>query len=116
MDDFKLCPKFESAFELLGKRWNGLIIRVMLSGKRRFSDISAMIPHLSDRMLVERLKELETTGIVERHVYPETPVRIEYELTQKGRELERVMDHVQIWANKWFGATNDKLEEQIDES
>jgi DNA-binding HxlR family transcriptional regulator len=102
MDDFKLCPKFESAFELLGKRWTGLIIRVMLSGKRRFSDISAMIPHLSDRMLVERLKELETAGIVERHVYPETPVRVEYELTEMGHDLEPVMDQLEEWANKWF--------------
>jgi DNA-binding HxlR family transcriptional regulator len=102
MDDFKLCPKFESAFELLGKRWTGLIIRVMLSGKRRFSDISAMVPHLSDRMLVERLKELETAGIVERHVYPETPVRVEYELTEMGHDLEPVMDQLEEWANKWF--------------
>jgi DNA-binding HxlR family transcriptional regulator len=101
MDDLKLCPKFESAFEVLGKRWTGLIIRVMLSDKCRFSDISAMIPHLSDRMLAERLKELEATGIVERHVYPETPVRVEYKLTQKGRELEPAMDQVQEWANKW---------------
>lgn len=96
-----LCPKFESAFELLGKRWTGLIIRVMLSGKRRFSDIAAGIPNLSDRMLVERLKELETAGIVDRHVYPDTPVRVEYELTEKGRELAPVMDQVQKWADQW---------------
>jgi DNA-binding HxlR family transcriptional regulator len=115
MDDFKLCPKFESAFELLGKRWTGLIIRVMLSGRRRFSDISVMIPHLSDRMLVERLKELETAGIVERHVYPETPVRVEYELTEMGHELEPVMEQVQKWANKWFETMNE-LEEHTDES
>ncbi len=104
MTEFKLCPKFESAFELLGKKWTGMIIRVMLSGMRRFTDISAMIPHLSDRMLVERLKELEMAGLVERHVYPETPVRVEYELTEKGRELEPVMDQVQKWADKWFEA------------
>lgn len=105
MNDYKLCPKFESAFELLGKRWTGLIIRVMLSGIRRFSDIAEMIPHLSDRMLVERLKELEAAGIVERHVYPEMPVRVEYELTEKGRQLEPAMDQIQEWADKW---TTDK--------
>ncbi|WAH39119.1 helix-turn-helix transcriptional regulator [Alicyclobacillus dauci] len=102
MDETKMCPKFESAFELLGKRWNGLIIRAMLWGKNRFSDISEMIPQMSDRMLVERLKEMEAAGIVKREVYPDTPVRIEYMLTEKGRDLEAVMDQVQDWANKWI--------------
>lgn len=102
VEDIKMCPKFEAAFELLGKRWTGLIIRAMLSDRRRFSDISEMIPNLSDRMLVERLKEMESQGIVKRNVYPETPVRVEYELTERGRDLESVMDEVQTWANKWF--------------
>lgn len=102
MDELKLCPKFEAAFVLLGKRWTGMIIRVMLSGKHRFSDISAIIPHLSDRMLAERLRELENAGLVERYVYPETPVRVEYHLTAKGRQLENVMDEVQKWADEWF--------------
>ncbi|GMA60068.1 transcriptional regulator [Alicyclobacillus fastidiosus] len=97
-----MCPKFEAAFELLGKRWTGLIIRVMLQGRRRFSDISGMIPHLSDRMLVERLKELEAAEIVTRHVYPDMPIRVEYELTMKGQELAPVLDQVQEWANKWY--------------
>ncbi|GMA51038.1 transcriptional regulator [Alicyclobacillus contaminans] len=101
MADYQMCPKFESAFELLGKRWTGLIIHAMLSGKHRFSEIAEVIPHLSDRMLVERLKELENAGIVKRTVYPETPVRIEYHLTEKGRELQAVMEKVQDWANKW---------------
>lgn len=101
MDQLALCPRFESAFQLLGKRWNGLIIRAMLLGTTRFSDISEMIPQLSDRMLVERLKELQVEGIVERNVYPEIPVRVEYELTKKGRELERVMNQVQTWADVW---------------
>ncbi|HET7628197.1 MAG TPA: helix-turn-helix domain-containing protein [Bacillales bacterium] len=101
MDDLKLCPKFESAFTLLGKRWTGLIIRSLLSGCNRFGELSEMIPHMSDRMLVERLKELESVGIVKRTVYPETPVRIEYELTEKGKDLENVMDEIQAWADKW---------------
>jgi len=101
MVDTKMCPKFESAFEILGKRWTGLIIRALLSGCHRFGDMSDMIPQMSDRMLVERLKELEAADIVMRTVYPETPVRIEYELTQKGRDLSAVMDQVQRWADKW---------------
>ena len=97
----KMCPKFESAFDVLGKRWTGLIIRALLSGCHRFGDMSEMIPQMSDRMLTERLKELETSEIVKRTVYPETPVRIEYELTEKGKDLSTVMDQVQAWADKW---------------
>jgi DNA-binding HxlR family transcriptional regulator len=101
MENFHLCPKFESAFELLGKRWTGLIIRTLMSGQKRFTDISEAIPNMSARMLTERFKELENEGIVSRKVYPETPVRIEYELTEKGLELSSVMDEIQKWAEKW---------------
>src|SRR5690242_894677 len=101
MHDFHMCPKFENAFGLLGKRWTGLIIRVLLGGGKRFREISEMIPGMSDRMLTERFKELEAYGIVVRNVYPETPVRIEYQLTDKGRALEPVMDGLQRWADAW---------------
>ena len=103
MADYTLCPKFESAFQLLGKRWIGLIIRVLMNGPMRFKDISKIIPDLSDRVLSERFKELEEAGIVIRHVYPETPVRIEYELTEKGRSLNPMMDECQKWAEQWIG-------------
>ncbi len=88
MEKFHMCPRFENAFELLGKRWTGLIIRTLLNGQNRFSDIEEAIPNMSARMLTERFKELEKAGIILRKVYPETPVRIEYELTEKGRELQ----------------------------
>lgn len=96
-----MCPRFEAAFELLGKRWTGLIIRSLLNGAKRFSDIQEIIPGLSARMLTERFKQLEEQGIILRKVYPEMPVRIEYELTEKGRELEKAMDEIQKWAEKW---------------
>lgn len=102
MVDSHMCPKYEHAMGVLGKRWTGLIVTVLLEGSRRFSDISAMIPNMSDRMLVERFKELEATGIVSRKVYPETPVRIEYELTEKGKALEPVLDEVKKWAEAWI--------------
>ncbi|NWL87444.1 MULTISPECIES: winged helix-turn-helix transcriptional regulator [unclassified Paenibacillus] len=98
----QLCPRFELAFSLLGKRWNGLIIRTLMDGPRRFKDISNGIPSMSDKMLSERMKDLENEGILVRHVYPETPVRIEYELTDKGRALRPVMDQVQCWAEEWI--------------
>jgi DNA-binding HxlR family transcriptional regulator len=101
MEKIHLCPRFEAAFELLGKRWTGLIIRSLLSGAKRFSDIQDIIPALSARMLTERFKELEEQGILTRKVYPEMPVRIEYELTEKGRDLEKSMNEIQKWAEKW---------------
>lgn len=101
MGNYHICPKFENAFELLGKRWTGLIIRALLSGQKRFSDIAEAIPNMSARMLTERFKELEKAGIVIRKVYPEVPVRIEYELTEKGAELQKAMDEIQKWAEKW---------------
>jgi DNA-binding HxlR family transcriptional regulator len=101
MEKFHMCPRFENAFELLGKRWTGLIIRTLLNGQNRFSDIEGAIPNMSARMLTERFKELEKEGIIMRKVYPETPVRIEYELTEKGRDLQSAMDEIQKWAEKW---------------
>ncbi|GGJ10031.1 transcriptional regulator [Alicyclobacillus cellulosilyticus] len=107
MADLHLCPKFEAAFQLLGKCWTGLIIRALLDGPKRFKDVSDMIPGLSDRMLAKRFKELEAAGIVVRKVYPDTPVRIEYELTEKGRSLRAVMDEVQKWADRWMAEASD---------
>jgi DNA-binding HxlR family transcriptional regulator len=97
-----LCPKFETAFEILGKRWTGLIIQVLMNGPLRFKDISNMIPGMSDRMLTERFKELEQQGVLVRRVYPEMPIRIEYDLTEKGRALRDVMAEVQKWGDQWL--------------
>ena len=102
MKDFDLCPRFESAVTLIGKRWTGLIIEVLLQEPRRFSEIAQVISQVSDRMLAERLKELEAEGIVDRRVYPDTPVRVEYALTDKGRDLAPVMQALHRWANTWI--------------
>jgi DNA-binding HxlR family transcriptional regulator len=113
MEDLTMCPKFETAFQLLGKRWNGLIIRVLLHGPSRFRDISSHIPNMSDKMLVDRLKQLEINGIIQRKVYPETPVRIEYQLTSKGRALEPALDEIQSWAENWVeNETPEPVENQ----
>jgi DNA-binding HxlR family transcriptional regulator len=102
MKDFDMCPRFEAAVGLIGKRWTGLIIEVLLQQPQRFSEIAQSIPQVSDRMLAERLKELEAEGIVDRHVYPDTPVRVEYALTEKGRDLAPVMQALHDWANSWI--------------
>lgn len=102
MDYSRMCPKYESAAELLGKKWTGLIIRVLLGGPKRFKDMKEQIPDMSDKMLTDRMKELESLGILTRNVYPEMPVRIEYELTEKGRHLEEVIQSIQTWGENWL--------------
>ncbi len=76
-------------------------MRALMTGISRFSDLSEIVPGLSDRMLAERLKELEAEGVVRRTVYPETPVRIEYSLTEKGHDLEKAVRAVSEWAARW---------------
>lgn len=97
----QVCPKFHRAIELIGKRWTGAILRSLMDGPRRFSELLEAVPGLHDRVLSERLRELEAEGLVQRKVYPEVPVRIEYVLTEKGRDLERVIAEVQRWADRW---------------
>ncbi len=96
------CPRYHHAVELIGRRWTGAIVRAMLGGVCRFSDLTQTVPGLSDRMLSERLKELEAEGIVERQVYPDTPVRIEYHVTEKGRALASVVNSIAAWAETWL--------------
>lgn len=102
------CPAYTRAIEIVGRRWTGAIVRCMLAGATRFSEIVAAVPALSDRLLSERLKELEAEGIVERVVTPTTPVRIEYRLTDKGRALGAVVHAVAQWAERWGRDAGDR--------
>lgn len=99
--NISICPKYHKAVELVGRRWTGAILSALLKGATRFTDIVHAVPGLSDRLLSERLKELEAEGIVTRIVHPETPVRIEYQLTEKGLELNSVADALTNWAETW---------------
>jgi DNA-binding HxlR family transcriptional regulator len=96
------CPYYTRAIEIIGRRWTGAIVRSLLAGSTRFSDILGTVPELSDRLLSERLKELEAEGIVRRTVLPSTPVRIEYRLTDKGKALGSVVSVVGEWAERWI--------------
>ena len=98
------CPHFKKAIELIGKRWSGSILRALLDGPLRFSEIAARIPEISDRMLSMRLKELEAEGVVARSVAPTQPVTVSYELTEKGRSLETIITEAERWANEWLAA------------
>ena len=98
------CPLYHEAVELVGRRWTGAILRVLMDGPLRFSEIAQAVPELSDRLLSERMKELEARGIVERKVISGPPLRVEYELSEMGRELEPALSELQRWANRWLGS------------
>ncbi|PCK21166.1 transcriptional regulator [Bacillus pumilus] len=106
--EFQLCPHIQQAFLLLGKRWNGLIIHVLLDGPKRFKDLTDIIPSISQKMLAERLKELEQEGIIARTVLPETPVKVIYCLTEKGNALNDVFGEVSRWAGEYAGSHEKK--------
>ncbi|WP_342564730.1 helix-turn-helix domain-containing protein [Paenibacillus sp. FSL R7-0345] len=101
MKSVDLCPKLQKSMDIIGRRWTGLIIYQLLQGPQRFSTIEAALP-VSGRLLSERLKELEQEGIVLREVFPETPVRIQYSLTDKGQGLESVMRDLEKWSDAWI--------------
>lgn len=96
-----LCMRYQHAIEIIGKRWTGLILKVLLVGPLRFNELADQLQVVSDRMLSERLKELEGEGVIERRVLPETPVRVEYRLTAKGRALTPVIEEIEAWSRAW---------------
>jgi DNA-binding HxlR family transcriptional regulator len=98
------CHQFASLMNMLSRRWMGVILRVLLGGPRRFSEIMAAVPGLSDPLLTQRLRELETKSLVIRRVTPSSPVRVEYELTDAGKDLQRAVRVLSEWAEKWLPA------------
>lgn len=105
-DAENLCPRFHVAVELIGGRWTGAIISRLLGGRARYNELRAAIPEISDRMLSERLRALEGEGVLTRNVMPESPVRVEYELTTKGRALQESLDAIGKWATRWISAAD----------
>lgn len=97
-----VCQRFHLAVELIGRRWTGAILQVLLQGPARFSVIGASLPAITDRMLSERLRELEAEGLVARTVVPAVPVRVEYALTDKGRDLTPALEELGAWAHRWL--------------
>jgi DNA-binding HxlR family transcriptional regulator len=98
----QVCSRFHRAVELIGSRWTGAIIQTLLQGKTRYALIKSAIPDITDRMLSERLRSLETEDLVTRWVIADTPVRVEYELTEKGRSLENALHEIGAWAERWI--------------
>ncbi len=98
----KVCVKYQHAVEVIAKRWTALILKVLMQGSRRFGQLAEELEVVSDRVLSERLKELELEGIVERRVFAEVPVRVEYTLTEKGLALSPVVDAIEKWSQDWL--------------
>ena len=106
MKQSTICPKFEKAISLLSQRWTGLLIYQLLSGTQRFSEIQSAVG-ISGKVLSDRLKDLEIQGIIKREVFPETPVIIEYSLTEKGHSLEPIVKEIENWSQLWVSSEFD---------
>jgi DNA-binding HxlR family transcriptional regulator len=102
----QVCSRFHRAVELIGSRWTGAIIQTLLQGKTRYALIKSAIPDITDRMLSERLRSLEAEDLVTRWVIADTPVRVEYELTEKGRSLQNALREIGTWAERWIPLEN----------
>lgn len=96
-----VCPHFHRAIELIGKRWTGAIVVALTDGPKRYADIGKAVPGLSDRLLSQRLRELEEEGLVERQVEAGAPVRVTYCLTEAGQQLDPVLSELKSWARRW---------------
>jgi DNA-binding HxlR family transcriptional regulator len=101
-DVHPVCARFHTAIELIGAKWSGAVLQALFTGTRRFTDLKTAIPGVSDMMLTRRLRELEDAGLVERRVMPTSPVHVEYQLTQMGREAGPVLDAIIAWSHKWI--------------
>jgi DNA-binding HxlR family transcriptional regulator len=100
----KVCVRFHHAVELIGRRWTGAILSRMINGPQGFNEMLTAVPGLSDRLLTERLRELESEGLVVRTVLHGPPVRVSYELTECGRDLKPVIESLGRWAERWVEA------------
>lgn len=95
--------------ELIGRRWSGAILVALRAGRTRYTQVRDAVPGLSDLLLCQRRRELEATGLLERHVIPTAPVQIRYELTAMGRALGPVIAELSIWANQWLPADDERV-------
>lgn len=106
MKQLAICPKFEKAISLLSQRWTALVIYQLLSGPQRFNEIQSAIG-ISGKVLSDRLKELEHQGLIKREVIPNTPVIIEYSLTEKGYSMEPILKSIENWSQTWIKIEED---------
>lgn len=106
MENTQLCPRFDKAMKLFSTRWTGLVIYQLLTGPQRFCQIEGSIG-ISGRVLSEKLRDLEHEGVIKREVFPETPVRIQYSLTDKGLALQPLMKTIETWSQTWIAVEEE---------
>jgi DNA-binding HxlR family transcriptional regulator len=106
-DPAAVCALYHQAVELIGKRWTGAIVSILFRGPQRFHVLVSAVPGMSERLCADRLRELETAGLVSRRVLPGPPVGVEYALTEAGRDLNESLGALGRWAHRWLapGAT-----------
>ncbi len=90
------CP-VEITLSLLGNKWKVLILRELFTGTKRFGELSKGVPGISQKMLTQQLRQMETDTLVQRKVYAEVPPRVEYSLTEVGRSLSPILDAMHTW-------------------
>jgi DNA-binding HxlR family transcriptional regulator len=95
------CPVCACA-EIISGKWTLLVIRDLAEGSRRFCELERSLEGISPRTLSLRLRALEEQGVVERHTYPEVPPRVEYALTDKGRDLAPLIDDMRSYGRRWL--------------
>ncbi len=97
------CPT-ETALDLIGGKWKGMILYYLYSDTRRFNELMRLIPNITQRMLTKQLRDLEAHGIVHRQVYPQVPPKVEYSLTKIGKTLKPVIKELEKWGKLYLKA------------
>lgn len=106
------CPTFHAAIELIGRRWNGVILQSLMTGEARFAELRRRIPGITDAMLSSRLRDLEQAGLLERRVSSGPPVGVHYTLTGLGVELGPVLDAIAAWGSSWSATVEDDARDE----
>jgi DNA-binding HxlR family transcriptional regulator len=97
-----VCGVYHQAIELIGKRWTGAILSILMRGPTRFRGLVSAVPGMSERLCADRLRELEVAGLVSRHVLAGPPVGVEYTLTEAGKDLSEAIEALGKWAHRWL--------------
>lgn len=104
----KSCP-IEHTVNLIGHKWKVLILRNLFNnGTQRFSELSKGINGISQKMLTQQLRQLETDGIIFRKIYPEVPPKVEYSLTVLGKSLKPILDEMNTWGIEHLKQSNQE--------